>query len=32
VATGQRGRLSEVGVFTVRGGRIVQEEYLYLRG
>ena len=29
-ATGERMQMSEVGLYTTRGGKIVQEEYLYL--
>ncbi len=29
-ATGDRSQMSEVGLFTVKDGKIVQEEYLYL--
>jgi hypothetical protein len=30
VPTGERREMEEVGLYTVRGGRIVQEEFLYL--
>ncbi len=29
---GDRGQMEEVGIYTVAGGKIVQEEYLYLMG
>ena len=30
--SGERSRMSEVGLFTIRNGKIVQEEYLYQMG
>lgn len=29
---GERSQMDEVGVFTVKGGKIIQEEFLYLMG
>jgi len=29
---GERGQMEEVGVFTVKDGKVVQEEFLYLMG
>jgi hypothetical protein len=29
---GERGQMTEVGLFTVKGGKVAQEEYLYLMG
>ena len=29
---GERGQMNEVGLFTVKEGKIAQEEYLYLMG
>lgn len=29
-STGERGQMREVGLYTVEGGKIVQEEFLYL--
>jgi SnoaL-like domain len=31
-ASGQRTRMSEVGIYTVKGGKVAQEEFLYLMG
>ena len=31
-ATGERGQMTEVGLYTVADGKVVQEEFLYLMG
>jgi hypothetical protein len=31
-ATGERTRMTEVGLYTVEGGKVAQEEFLYLMG
>ncbi len=31
-ASGQRHQMAEVGLYTVRAGKVVQEEFLYLQG
>lgn len=31
-SNGERGQMTEVGLYTVRDGKIAQEEYLYLMG
>ena len=31
-STGERGQMEEVGIYTVKDGKIVQEEFLYLMG